>query len=160
VQVREIMTIAPVTVGESTPVVEVARQLLAHQLPGLPVVDPQGRVLGMVTEEDLIMRNANLRLPHFLTILDALIPTDAHEFDEEVRRMLATSAAEVMTSRPPIVSPDDDVADAATLMVEHHLNPVPVVENERVVGLLTRRDIVRLMLREEDAAAGVADTRI
>jgi len=156
-KVREIMATPPITVDPDLPVVEIARLLLAHRLPGAPVVDKQDVVLGVVTEADLIARNANLHLPRFLTFIDSLMPTStSREFDEEVRRMLATSAREVMSEKFSSIVPDADVAEAATIMFERHANPLPVVENGRLVGMLSSTDLIRLMLLQEDASA---DTR-
>jgi CBS domain-containing protein len=153
-KVREIMVTAPVTVDADTSVVQVARVLLEHRLPGAPVLDKQGELLGVVTEADLILRNANLRLPHFLTFVDSLMPTSStREFESELRRMLATTAREVMGDKLTTVSPEADVADAATIMFESHANPLPVVTDGRLAGTISLTDLVRLMLLQEDESA-------
>ncbi len=153
-KVREIMTTAPITVEAGTPVMRVARVLFDNRLPGVPVVDEQGSLLGVVTEADLIVRNANLHLPRFLTFIDSLMPAGTmREFDAEVRRMLATSAGEVMSDKLVTISPEADVAEAATVMFERHANPLPVVEGGRLVGSICRSDLVRLMLLEEEQSA-------
>ncbi len=154
-KVRAIMATPPVTVDADTPVMQVARVMLEHRLPGVPVVDEHGTLLGVVTEADLIVRNANLHLPRFLTFVDALAPTSGvREFEAELRRMLATSAREVMSDKLHAVSQDADVADAATTMFENHANPLPVTDDGRLVGTVSRTDIIRLMLLEEDQSAG------
>jgi CBS-domain-containing membrane protein len=103
----------------------------------------------MITEEDLVVRNANLHLP---TLIEGLYPVRGQRrYDEEVRHMLATRAREVMNKEHYTIAPDADIADAATLMFEKHANPVPVVDRGRLVGIISRFDIIRLMVREESA---------
>ena len=148
--VADIMTSNPITVQSATPVEEVARLLLHHQISGMPVLDANGRVIGVVTEDDLIVRNANLHLPTFLNFLDGFFPVRGeHEFQEELRRITATAAREVMGERLYTIAADADVADAATLMHEKNANPLPVVANGLLVGVVTRADIIGLMVRQE-----------
>jgi CBS domain-containing protein len=160
--VADIMTANPTTVSAKTPVEQVARVLADGQIPGVPVIGPAGELLGMITEEDLIMRNANLHLPTFLNVLDGFFPVRGrHAFEEEVRHRLATRADQVMSERLFTVTPDTDVADAATQKedlrsrfsgpperVEKHANPLPVVANGRLAGIVSRSGIVRLMARD------------
>jgi CBS domain-containing protein len=154
-KVSEIMVAPPVTVDADASVMQVARVLLEQRLPGVPVVDKQGNLLGVVTEADLIVRNANLHFPRFLTFIDSLMPTGGvREFEAELRRMLATSAREVMSDRLVTIGQDADVADAATMMLDKHANPLPVLEDGTLVGTISRTDLVRLMLLEEDESAG------
>ena len=153
--VSEIMTTAPITVSRDTPVNEVARLISERQVSGVPVVEADGTLVGMVTEEDLIVRNANLHLPTVLTFLDGLIPLRGqHKFKDELRHVLATRADEVMREHLYTIGADTDVADAATLMIDKHVNPLPVVEDGRLVGVLSRVDIVRLMVRLDAASSG------
>ena len=152
--VEEIMTRPPITVDGDTAVDQVAAIMAEHKISGVPVLDQNGELLGMITEEDLIVRNARLHLPTFLTLLDSVIPIRGrHEFDEQVRHTLATRAVEVMSERLYTVTPATDVADAASLMVERHANPLPVVEQGRLVGVVSRADIIGLMIRESAGSA-------
>jgi CBS domain-containing protein len=150
-KVFEIMSIVLSTVDAEAPVMEAARLLVENHLPGVPVVDRSGHLVGVVTEEDLIVRNARLHLPRYLTFLDGLVPAGGQrEFDDEMRHMLATHAKDVMSAELHTISPDADVADAATLMMDEHINPLPVVSAGKLVGLISRADIVRLMVHEEE----------
>src|SRR5512133_232986 len=98
-KVRSIMTSSAVTVAPSSDVRSIAAVLVKNDIGGVPVVDGSGRALGMVTESDLIVRNANLHFPRFLQIMDARIFLEnPRHFEEETRRMLGTTAADLMTS--------------------------------------------------------------
>src|SRR5581483_9911170 len=145
-RVVDVMTRDVVVVRRDATVPEVARLLWTHRISGLPVVDDAGAVVGIVTELDLMVRNANLRFPTYLRVLDVMIPLGMpRDFDEEMRRALATTAGDLMTSPVVTVQPDTDLADAATLMVDKRVNPVPVLQDGRLVGIISRSDFVRLM---------------
>ncbi|MCA9878381.1 MAG: CBS domain-containing protein [Thermomicrobiales bacterium] len=145
---REVPIAAP-----ATSIAELARMMVEHRVPGVPVID-DGELVGIVTEADLIQREANVDAPSTVAFLDAIIELDAGTpFDEELRRVLATTAEELMTS--PVISIRDiaTVSELATLMLQHRINPVPVVDEHRqIIGLATRTGIVELIARLEAAA--------
>jgi len=117
---------------------------------GVPVVDQQVHLIGIVTETDLVVQNANVHFPTFLQILDARIYlTNTRRFEDELRKALGTIAADVMTCDVKTVKPDDDISVAATLMVDKGLNPIPVVENDKLVGIISRSDIIRHILAQD-----------
>lgn len=143
----------PPAIARATPVGEIARLLSTSHLPGLPVLEPDGTLAGIVTERDLIVRHAHVHLPLYLTILDGLVPFRGERtFEQEVRRVLATRAEDLMSAVETVIAPDADVDDAATLMVDKRVNPLPVVEHGMLVGLLTRSHIVGLITVEEYTA--------
>ncbi len=149
-QIADLMTREVITVYPDTPVVEIARRMLKHDISGVPVVERDGRLVGIVTEADLVVRNANVHFPTFLQIIDARIYlTNTRQFEEELRRALGTIAADVMTRQVQTVRPDDDISVAATLMVDKRLNPIPVLEGDRLRGIISRSDIIRHILAQE-----------
>lgn len=149
-KIQALMSRPVIAVHPDTPVSEIARTLLDHNITGAPVVESDGHLVGIVTESDLVVRNANVHFPTFLQILDARIYlTSPHRFEEALRRALGTTAADVMTQEVFTVKPDDEVSDAATLMVDHGINPIPVVEDGRVIGIVSRSDIIRHILAQD-----------
>ncbi|MDQ2741406.1 MAG: CBS domain-containing protein [Chloroflexota bacterium] len=146
----DIMSTELVTVSPNTQVTDVVRLLLDTGVPGLPVVDENGHLLGMVTEADVVTKHARPHVPTYLGILGYILPIETSGEDEEVRRVLAVTAAELMSKDVPAVAPDTDVDDVATLMVDEGINPVPVVDRGRVIGVVGHRDIIRLLVREEE----------
>ncbi len=145
-QVRDIMTTEVQTVSPDTPVQEIIRLFRDHGISGVPVIDQDGQLVGIVTEMDLIRRHARPHAPIYFPLLDARIPLGSEQsYRETVRRILATTAQELMTSPVQTVPPDMDVADLATLMVERGINPVPVVEDGRLVGIVSRTDLLRVI---------------
>lgn len=148
-KVSDIMSSKVVSVNPDTTVRDVARLLVDNAIDGAPVVNASGRVIGVVTESDLIVRNANLHFPRFLQILDARIFVEnPRHFEEETRKMLGTTAADVMSSPAIVVGPDDDIEQAATLMLEKHVHALPVVASGKLVGIVSRSDLVKLMAED------------
>ena len=151
-KVREIMTADVLTVAPDTTVDVIAGLMGARGISGVPVVEA-GRVVGIVTELDLILRNTRFEPPAFFQLLDGRIPleTPAH-FRKRLQHMFGTHARDVMTEEAVTVGPDDDLEHLADLMVKRRLNPIPVVEQGRLVGIVSRADLVRMMARADPSA--------
>jgi len=150
-KVSEIMTKDVMTVKRDTSVNEVAKLMGAHDISGVPVVDDEQHVIGIITELDLIVRNTRLEMPHFIEVLDwGRIPLERPgHAKERLRHMLGTEAADLMTEKVETIGPDASVEDLAELMVKHRINPVPVVdENEKLIGIVSRADLVDMMAEQ------------
>src|SRR5206468_11670934 len=127
VNVREIMLSDVRTVTPQASVDEVARLMLEGGLASVPVVE-NGRLLGVVTETDLVTKHARVHMPTYLGILGTVIPFERRGTDEEIRRVLAVTAGELMEREAPTIGPDATVEDVATYMVDEGVNPVAVVD--------------------------------
>lgn len=150
---RDVPAIAP---EES--VAAVARILAEAGLPGVPVLR-EGLLVGIVTESDLVFRQADLSVPTVVPYLDAILVADAGTpFDDDLRRVLAVTAGDLMTSRVYTIRQSASLEQVATLMVERRVNPVPVVDDSNtLVGLVSRADLVRVIARLEGNGPGLAD---
>ena len=146
---REVPIAAP-----SASVGELARLMVDHRVPGVPIID-DGELVGIVTEGDLIKREANVDIPAVATLFDAILAVDAGEpFEEELRHVIATTAGELMSS--PVISIRDiaTISELATLMMQRRVNPIPVVdETRRIVGLATRTGLVEMIARLESGTS-------
>lgn len=147
--VRRIMTTDVQTVQLGTLVPDVARLLYETHVSGLPVVEGR-RVVGIITEYDLIAQESEWDAPLFIPFLDSYFQLPGSGDRDQLRRILALTAGELMTRPVRTVQPDATIQDVATLMYEHHVNPVPVVdEHGDLLGIVSRSDIIRLMAIEE-----------
>ena len=148
-KVRDVMTtdVAVATVG--TPVSEIARLMNERDVSGIPVVNDGRHVIGLVTDLDLIVRNTRLDPPVFFQLLDARIPleTPAH-YRKRLQHMLGTEARDVMSEDVVTIGPDDDGETLAALFLKSRANPIPVVDDGRLVGIVSRADLLRLMARQ------------
>ena len=149
-KVREIMTADVVTARPDTSVNDIARLMSDRGVTGITVVDEAKHVVGIITELDMIVRNMRLEMPAFIQILDlGRIPLEMPgHYRSRLRHMLGTHAADIMTAEVVAIGLDDTVEELAELMVKHHFNPVPVVENGVLVGIVSRADLIRMMAHE------------
>lgn len=148
--VTAIMTTEVATVTPDTSVHQAVELLSERGISGAPVVDPDGRLIGLLDDDDLIVSEARLHAPTVVEILGAYfpLPGERHRFDEDVRHALGATVGELMDDDPPWVGLDASVEDVATLIVNRHVSRVPVVdEGRRVVGIVTRGDLVAAMGR-------------
>jgi CBS domain-containing protein len=132
----------------------VARLLAVSGLPGVPVIDGD-EIVGIVSELDLIAREADVEVPTPVPFLDAIFTFDAgRDFEDEMRHVLAVTARDLMTSPVFNIKQSATLQQLATLMVDHRVNPVPVLDDElRLVGIVSRSDIVRVIAKLENAGS-------
>ncbi len=149
--VRDIMDPEPVTVGPETPVQEVVATLREHELSGVPVVTEGGRCVGIITDNDLVMAGdeGDLHLPHFIELFGGIVFLESlHRFEGRLQRALASKARDMMTEDPVSIRPDATLQDAGRLISKTGHNRIPVVEHGRLVGLITRVDVLDALTRE------------
>ncbi len=156
-QARDVMTRNVVTVEPDTPVTEIARLLLEKRISGVPVVESDGRLVGIVSEGDLMRRvedSPARRGAWWLAMLG--IP---EERAIEYVRTRGRRARDVMTRHVITVTPDTPIGRVAQLLEEEHIKRVPVVEDGRLVGIISRADLLRAIASREEAPAAGADDR-
>jgi len=142
-----------VSVRPEDDVESVLRLLREHELPGVPVVNEGGRCVGIVTESDLVLRDdeADLHLPHHIDLLGGVIYLERFKhFEERLRKAFATSVQDMMTADPVTVSPQDTVQAAARVISRERHNRLPVVEHGRLVGVVTRLDVLEALTAEPE----------
>lgn len=152
--VTQIMTTDVVVTTTDASIPSVARLMYENDISGLPVLDAEGYLVGIVTELDIISVEIRVDTPLFVPILGAMIRMPGDTSEDDLRRVLATTAGELMTSPVYSVTVDATVKEVATLMFERRFNPVPVLDhNQYVVGIVSRSDIVRLIAEAEETLA-------
>ncbi len=153
----------PLTVGDimetMTPTVEpedtvetVLRVMRDHDLPGVVVVNPGGRCVGIITDADLVMtgEDADLHLPHYFELFGGFVFLESlGHFEERLRKATAALARDLMTEDPVTIEPSATVQDAARLISRSKHNRLPVVEHGRLVGVVTRVDVLEALTRRE-----------
>ncbi|MBU1167777.1 CBS domain-containing protein [Patescibacteria group bacterium] len=149
-KVKDIMSKEAVVCEASTPVREVAKKLIENDITGMPVIK-EGEVVGIVTEADVIMQKAKIHVPEYINILSSFIYLeDPGEVGEELRRILGIKAEELMTKKVVTIGSEESVSDLATLFEREHVNPVPVVDGDKLMGVVSRADLVKLLAREKE----------
>jgi len=144
----EIMTREIITVSPEMGVAELASLLWEKSISGAPVVDGAGRLVGVVTETDLIDQSKKVHIPTVLNILDSMIILEnPAKLDRELKKMTGTRVKDICTSEPVTVAEDTPMDELASIMSERHLHTLPVLKDGRLVGVIGKSDIIRAMFR-------------
>ena len=150
--VADVMTRKVISVTPETTIAEAAQLLLEHRISGLPVVDPGGAVVGIVTEGDLLRRvetGTQRRHSHWLEFLIA-----PGRLAREYTDANARNVGEVMSAEVVSVTPRDALPEVIRLMEHHHVKRLPVIEAGRLVGIVSRANLVRALLDNLSTPAG------
>ena len=143
--VREIMDSQPATVTADTGVEDVVRAMREHEVPALPVVDADGRCVGIVTEADMVLPDdeGDLHLPHYIELFGGTVFLEPlNRFEQRLRKAFASNAGDLMTRHPDTVAPDTPIREAAHRIHDTGHNRLPVTEDGRLVGVVTRLDVL------------------
>jgi len=146
-QAKDIMTRDVISVDRQTPVKELARLLVENNISGVPVIDADGALRGIVTEKDLISRDKKLHLPTVVTLFDAVIYLESEKhFKEDLKKLAASTVEDIMTSKVVTISEETSVREIATLMADEGKDLLPVLQAGKVVGIVGKADVVRSMI--------------
>lgn len=151
--VRDAMTTHVVTVGPDAQLKDVARILIDAGISGLPVVDDRGAVLGVVSEADFLIKGQGAQAVRHRRLARLIGESEATR--EQLAKLAARTAGEAMTGPAITIEPGRLLQQAAAVMTEHQVNRLPVVEDGRLVGIITRADLVRAYLRSDAELARV-----
>lgn len=148
--VADVMTANPAVVQAETPLKEAIKILAEKKISGLPVVDDAGKLVGVLSEGDLMWQETGVNPPPYFMFLDSVIYLqNPAEYDKELHKALGQTVGEVMSDRAIAITGDRPIKEAAQLMHKREIRRLPVIdEGERVVGIITRGDIVRMMAIE------------
>jgi len=146
---QDIMTRDIISVTPDTEIAQAASLLLENRINGVPVVDATGELVGILCQSDLIAQQKSIPIPSLFTLLDGYIPlTPTKRMDREVEKIAATKVAEAMTTPPVTVDPETDIEKIAVLMVEKNFHTVPVVDADKLVGIIGKEDILRTLIKQ------------
>lgn len=141
-----LMTTPVLTLRPEQTIEEALSALAERGISGAPVVDADGRLVGVLDDTDLILSEARLHAPTTIEILGAYftLPGERHRFGEELKAALGRTVGDAMNEEAPAVFVDATVADVATVIVDREVSRVPVLDaDRRVVGIITRGDLVK-----------------
>jgi CBS domain-containing protein len=148
-RVRDVMTRNVRTIAPEASIRDVAKIMVEHRISGLPVCSPDWRLLGIVSEGDILYKEHDPREGHAGGPLGWIVD-GAPNFAGYVKAK-ALTAVKAMTTPALTIAPEATVAEAARTMCEYRVNRLPVVEDGELVGIVTRSDLVRAFTRDDDA---------
>jgi CBS domain-containing protein len=148
---RDIMTPDPQTVESTMSVTDAARLMVDRHIGALPVVS-NGKLVGLVTEGDLIMKDVKLEYPTYVHLLDGFImyPPSTARFEHELKKAVAATVGDVMTAEPFTTQADTSLEDVATMLVDRDVSRLPVLDGEKLVGIVTKSDVLRSIVGSSD----------
>lgn len=148
-KIKDIMQTDVITTGPEATIKEIAKILVENKISGVFVVDASEKLLGVVSEGDLLHKETNPRPPGALGLLGAIIYyRGIKQYESDFRKLIALTASEIMTSKLIKISPDDKIEDAASLMVNEQIKRLPVMENDKLIGIVTRHDIIKTLMQD------------
>lgn len=144
---KDIMTKDVMVVSEEDSVKQVAKLFVERNIGGAPVMRGE-KIVGVVTEDDLIMQDVKLHFPTYIQFLDSFIYLQSmRHFEEALRKAVGARVKDVMSTEVITAGEEDSIEEIATLMAEKRINRVPVVKDGKLIGMVTKGDIVRAIAR-------------
>jgi CBS domain-containing protein len=150
--VADIMDADPIAVSPESTIEDVVRTLKAHDLSGVPVVNEGGRCVGIITDADLVIADeeGDLHIPHYIELMGGVVFLEPlRRFEERLRRAVASTAQDMMTEDPVTVDEGASVREAARIISDSGHNRLPVIAHGRLVGVVTRVDVLQALARED-----------
>ncbi|MBW3644873.1 MAG: CBS domain-containing protein [Actinobacteria bacterium] len=146
--VRQVMTTDVLTFSPDEKVQDATRRLIERGIDGGPVVDDEGRLVGMLSSGDLLVQETKLHYPTVISLFGAYLelPSSHRRFEEDLRRAVGATVGDVMHDEPVSCAEDDTLERAATLMHDSEVSRLPVVSDGKVVGIVARGDILRAVM--------------
>nr|WP_319490282.1 CBS domain-containing protein [uncultured Desulfobacter sp.] len=145
---KDIMEKEVISITPETDISQAVELLLKNHINGVPVVDQDGVLKGILCQSDLIFQQKTISLPPILTFLDGIIPlSSSKKLENEMKKIAAGTVAQAMAPDPVTVTPDTPVSDIAAMMVERHFHTIPVVEDGKVIGVVGKEDVLRTLIK-------------
>ena len=143
---KKIMSRDLITVPPDMEITGAAKILIEKGINGVPVVD-RGKLVGILCQSDLVTQQKKLPIPSFFSLLDGFIPLGSlKHFEKAVHRIAATAVSDVMTPHPTTVSPETNIEEIASLMLEKNIHTIPVVDKGEIVGIIGKEDILKTLM--------------
>jgi len=148
-KVKDIMTKEIISVSPETEIASAAKILLEKRINGMPVIDAFGSLVGIICQSDLVAQQKGIPIPSVFTLLESYIPlTSTKRLDKEMKKIAALTVREAMTPDPVTVSLETDIEEVAKLMVDKKYHTLPVVEGDKIVGIVGKEDVLKTLLAE------------
>lgn len=147
-QAKDIMTREVLTAKADDNLDFVARVLLENKISGMPVVNDDNEVIGVISEKDLIVKAGELRVPFYLTLLDSIIFLEnPMRFNNDLKKYTASKVKDAMTKKVVVVDENEEISRIVDLMQSKKVNRMPVVRDGKLSGIITRNDILKAMVK-------------
>jgi len=142
---KEVMTKNVIAVKEEDTIDDVIKILLSNKISGVPVVNEENEVIGVVSEADLIFRDKEIEIPAFIPVMEGYIFLQSvKKYEEQLKKQVAYKVKDVMSAPVITAKEDEEIEKIANIMLKKRINRIPIVDKEgKLVGLITRSDILK-----------------
>jgi CBS domain-containing protein len=142
----DIMTQDVVTVNKNQPISDLAIIFIENHFNGVPVLDNTGKVVGMVTQGDLIEQNKNLHIPTVIALFDAILFLESEKkFEDDLKKLTGSKIEDIYHKNLITVSPDTYLSEIITLMAEKDIHTLPVLDGDKLIGIIGKQNIIHEM---------------
>jgi CBS domain-containing protein len=150
--VADVMSRNPIVVRRETPLKEAIQILAEKRISGLPVVDDSGKLLGIISETDLMWQETGVTPPAYIMFLDSVIYLkNPATYERDLHKALGQTVGDIMSVNPVTVTADKPLKEAARIMHDRNVHRLPILDDAgQVIGILTRGDIIRAMAAGKD----------
>ena len=146
IKAKDIMTKNPITVTPDMEIVNAAKTLLENRINGVPVIE-KGKLVGILCQSDLISQQKRFPMPSVFTFLDGFIPLQSNkDIEKAVKKIAATVVRDAMTPDPVTAAPDTGIEEIASMMIDKNFQTIPVVDGEKLVGIIGKEDILKTLI--------------
>lgn len=147
-KVKDVMTTDVISVKSDMSVKQLAEVLFENRINGVPVMDKDNQLLGVVTERDLIDQTKKFHIPTIITFLDSVFMLDkGNRVEKEIQKMTGTTVKDICSREPVTLPPEAGLDEAATVMADKNVYTLPVMEKGRLIGIIGKRDILKSITR-------------
>ncbi|MEA4926087.1 MAG: CBS domain-containing protein [Syntrophomonadaceae bacterium] len=147
---KDIMTRDVISVRPEENVENAARIMMDNKISGIPVVDEHNHVVGIITEKDLMVKASELKVPFYLTLFDSIIFLENPiRFNNNLKKYTASNVKGAMTAKVYSVEEDAPISDVVSMMQKHSINRVPVLRHGKLIGIISRNDILKAMVERD-----------
>ncbi len=145
------MTTKVITVSPEMEITVAAKLLLENRINGVPVLDKDGKLVGILCQSDLVVQQKAFPVPSIFTLLDGFMPlTSINRLEKEIEKISAAVVADAMTPDPVTVAPETTIEQVASLMVDKNFHTIPVLKNDALVGIVGKVDVLKVLIPTAD----------
>ena len=137
IKVKDVMTADVITLSPDTEITLAAKILLENRINGVPVIDAEGKLVGILCQSDLVAQQKAFPVPSIFTLMDGFMPlTSIKRLEKEIEKIAAVTVADAMTPDPVTVGPETTIEEVASMMVDKNFHTLPVMKDDALVGIV------------------------
>lgn len=147
---KDIMTSEVIVAKKGDSIASVAKLLIKERIGGMPVVDEENKVVGIISETDIMKKEKHIEQPQVINLLQGLFyVNDFKQMEQDLKKIAAYKVEDMMSTNIVKVNEKDALDEVANIMIKKSINRVPVVDDLNVLkGIICRYDIIKAMYKE------------